>query len=423
MLGTMACGANQSSMHPILGAKGRSSSQLCGRFNGRVMGWKALALCILLALIAHAITLVWMGNQLSGRSVLAKMAEPMFTRQISAQEPVKPPSAVPSIAAAKPAPPKSASKPIFKENTADVTVKSSSDATNTVVIETPTLVASATPPVPLPPPLPSPVEIETPRSPMPVAATAVPAASLTSSLSVVANANTSTASVTDTWPPDTRLTYKLGGQFRGDLHGKAQVQWQREAAGSATAVVSGAVQPRERYQVKIDVNVGFLVGFVMTSQGKVTDAGLLPEAYEEVLPGSKRGVQLRETSIVLLDKREVSKPLGVQDSASQFVELSRQFATGRAALEVGKTVSFSMARPGGVDAWIYDIKGAETLNLGKLGNVQAFHLVPRPLTAARGTITMEIWYAPALQYLPVRIKLNINPTTFIDLMIETIEQR
>ncbi len=394
-----------------------------GRLSGRVMGFKALALCILLALIAHAIILVWMGNALGGRSVLAPMADPMFTRQISAQEPVKPPSAVPSLAALKPVPSKPASQPIFKENTADVSVKSSSDATNTVVVETPTLVPSAAPPVPEQPLSPPPIELDLPRSRMPVVAASVPAASLTSSLSVVANANTSTASVTDTWPPDTRLSYKLGGQFRGDLHGTAKVQWQREGAGSATAVVSGALPLRERYQVKIDVNVGFLVGFVMTSQGKVTDAGLQPEAYEEALPNGNRGVQLRENSIVLLDKREIPKPPGVQDSASQFVELSRQFATGRAALEVGKTVSFSMARPGGVDAWIYDIKEAETLYLGKLGNVQAFHLVPRPLAAARGSITMEIWYAPALQYLPVRIKLNVNPTTFIDLMIDTIEQR
>jgi Protein of unknown function (DUF3108) len=404
----------------MVGSAGYALVQKARRDAGRVMGFKALALCILLALIAHAITLIWMGNSLSGRSVLAKMAEPMFTRQISAQEPVQPPSAVPAAALPAPAPRKQVAKPVFKENTTDVNVNSSLDATNTVAFETPTAVTVALPP---PPPVPPPTNSDLPGSRMSDAATSVRNTSLTSSASIVATANTSTASVTDTWPPDTRLSYKLGGQYRGELHGKAHVQWQREAAGSATAVVAAAAPLRERYQVKIDVNVGFLVGFVMTSQGKVTDAGLLPEAYEEALPNGKRGVLLRENSIVLLDKREVPKPLGVQDSASQFVELSRQFATGRAVLEAGKTVSFSMARPGGVDAWIYDIKDTETLSLGKLGNVQAFHLVPRPLAAARGSITMEIWYAPALQYLPVRIKLNINPTTFIDLMIDTIEQR
>lgn len=394
--------------------------------SGRVMGARAFGLCVVLALLAHALTLLWMGQALGARSVLAKMAEPMFTRQISVQEPIQPPSALPATAAPAPAPEKPVATAKFEDNKADVAVKTSSDATETIVIDEPKG-AVTPPPAPTTPITPDMREItsqplDAPRSRSSDAPPMLPVPVQISSVSVVATANTSTAQVTDTWPPDTRLSYKLGGQYRGELHGKAQVQWQREGVGTASAVVAG-VPLRERYQVKIDVNVGFLVGFSMTSQGKVTDAGLLPEAYEEALPGSKRGVVIRENSIVLLDKREVSKPAGVQDSASQFVELSRQFATGRAALEVGKTVSFSMARPGGVDAWIYDIKEAETLNLGKLGNVPAFHLVPRPLATARGTITMEIWYAPALQYLPVRIKLNVNPSTFLDLVIDTIEQR
>jgi hypothetical protein len=86
-------------------------------------------------------------------------------------------------------------------------------------------------------------------------------------------------------------------------------------------------------------------------------------------------------------------------------------------------VSFAMARPGGVDVWTYDIKEPEILDLGKLGKVQAFQLIPQPIMNARGSIVMEVWYAPNLQYLPVRIRINVNPTTFLDLVVETIEQR
>ena len=57
----------------------------------------------------------------------------------------------------------------------------------------------------------------------------------------------------------------------------------------------------------------------------------------------------------------VPRPPGVQDSASQFVELGHRFATGKDVLEVGRSVSYWMARPGGVDLWTYDIVGKEML--------------------------------------------------------------
>jgi hypothetical protein len=34
-----------------------------------------------------------------------------------------------------------------------------------------------------------------------------------------------------------------------------------------------------------------------------------------------------------------------------------------------------------------------------------------------------MWIAPSLQYLPVRVKVNLNSETHIDLLVKTIEQR
>ena len=35
----------------------------------------------------------------------------------------------------------------------------------------------------------------------------------------------------------------------------------------------------------------------------------------------------------------------------------------------------------------------------------------------------EIWFAPSMQYLPIRILLTSGPDTYVDLMVETIEQK
>jgi hypothetical protein len=102
---------------------------------------------------------------------------------------------------------------------------------------------------------------------------------------------------------------------------------------------------------------------------------------------------------------------------------SWSFATGQESLEVGRSVNVWLARPGAVDLWTYDIVGRETLQTAGLGPIETFHLKPRPIANPRGNITAEMWFAPSLQYLPVRIRVNMGTDTYVDLMVEKIEQR
>jgi hypothetical protein len=55
--------------------------------------------------------------------------------------------------------------------------------------------------------------------------------------------------------------------------------------------------------------------------------------------------------------------------------------------------------------------------------VQAFHLTPRPQASPRGSMVAEMWFAPSLQYLPVRIKLTLDKDAHLDLKVQKIEQR
>jgi Protein of unknown function (DUF3108) len=281
-------------------------------------------------------------------------------------------------------------------------------------------------------------------SPTPTATqSAVPldAAAATAALHMAqaqANAQASALAMQGEWPGDTRLTYQLGGYFRGDLHGDAQVQWTRppsippvtptplaDAAPEAHAA-SGAM-PSERYQVRINIAIGFAKA-QLQSQGRVRSTGLQPSAYEEQLPsGGRRSVTLNAREVQLADGRRLARPgddLGlVQDTASQFVDLGHRFSTGRAVLKEGEVLRVWLARPGGMDEWTYDVGPAETIYLPILGPVQAYHLKPRPLAAARGSITAEMWFAPSLQYLPVRIKISLSQEAHLDLLVQKIEQR
>ena len=213
----------------------------------------------------------------------------------------------------------------------------------------------------------------------------------------------------DTWPPDTRLSYRLEGQWRGGpLYGSAREQWQRQGT---------------QYQAQIDIDITPFAHRTLTSQGEVSARGLVPRVYEARSRSRRRAMRLGDTDITLADGRSIARPADVQDTASQFVELGHRFATGRQALALGEAVTLSLARPGGVDAWTYDVVGQDLLQIPRLGEVPTWRLRPRPPPQRRDNLSAEIWFAPSLQYLPVRIRLALGDEAEIDLKVETIEQR
>ena len=55
------------------------------------------------------------------------------------------------------------------------------------------------------------------------------------------------------------------------------------------------------------------------------------------------------------------------------------------------------------------------------GAVEAVHVKPRR-PGRKGDLTAELWVAPSLQYLPVRVLITQGDGSFVDLMVETVEQ-
>jgi hypothetical protein len=208
------------------------------------------------------------------------------------------------------------------------------------------------------------------------------------------------------WPPSTRLGYQLRGYFRGDLYGNARVQWQRQG---------------DQYQAQVAVNVGLFMDMRLTSQGRITPTQLWPISYQEDRRRKPRLVRMGEQDVVLDNGTHVQRPPGLQDTASLFVQLSQDFATGRRRLVVGEVIEVTLARPGAVEAWTYDVASLDTLSTG-LGTVQAYHLKPRPQATTRSGVAVEMWFSPALSHQPVRIRLTLHPDTWLDLTLESATQ-
>ncbi len=400
------------------------------RLNTPRAGARLLALLVVVLLL-HAVALQWFARELAQPQRLKPLATPMFTRLLKPEAPTAVTPAPPAPPAAGARPKRSAITSIGKKSprpepevasaaSSPASASASASVPETMVPVTPQEAVSSTPeaatatlPVPViaeasPADAASSAPAATAHSAVPSAAASVPGAAASPSAAASSPEVGPTASALDNWPGDTRLNYRLGGHFRGELQGTARVQWQREAS---------------RYQTRVEINLPFLATVVLTSQGEVTAQGLVPRVYEELRRSSPRGVRLNDSEIVLNNGRSVPRPAGVQDTASQFVELSHRFAMGKDVLEVGRTVSFWMARPGAVDLWTYDVVARDILQTQELGAIEAFHLKPRPIGNPRGNITAEMWFAPSLQYLPVRILVKMGEEAHVDLTVVNIEQR
>ncbi len=211
----------------------------------------------------------------------------------------------------------------------------------------------------------------------------------------------------DSWPADTRVSYALKGFYRGALYGSANVQWQRE---------------QSRYQVRLDLNLALLLRYSMISQGEVGAESLSPGVYEERFPWELRRMVFEAGSVRFDNGVQLPQPPAVQDTVSQFVELSHRFSSGREVLKVGGEVMVWLARPQGLALWTYDVVEEEILQTSELGAVPAYHLRPRPITNPTGVISAELWFAPSLQYLPVRVRIALGADNFVDLLVERVEQ-
>ena len=212
------------------------------------------------------------------------------------------------------------------------------------------------------------------------------------------------------WPKATRVSYVLTGNWRGELNGRAEVEW---------------IKIDDRYQVNVAMHAGPevapLVARRMTSEGRIVANGLAPERYEEetkvVMREDRRISMVFAADLVTLGngQQRVRLP-GVQDTASQFVQFTWMFGSQPERLRVGNTFEFPLALPRSMNTWVYDV-AEEVLLDTEIGPLKTFHLKPRRNVRRPGEWVVEMWFAPELRFLPVRLRIEQDAQTYVELLI------
>ena len=243
-------------------------------------------------------------------------------------------------------------------------------------------------------------------APAPVA----PAASAAVIAAAAESAAASSALVAFEWPASTRISYELTGNYRGEVKGDAQVEW---------------IHADARYQVHLDLGIGPsfapLITRRMTSDGDITASGLAPRRYDEetkvvMRNASRITIRFEPGAVVLANGERVDSVPGVQDTASQVVQLVYVFSTRPELLRAGGSVDIPLALKNRVGVWTYDVAGEEQL-FTSFGPLDSVHLAPRREGRKAGELSIEMWFAPQLRYLPVRIRIQQDAENYIDLLI------
>jgi hypothetical protein len=219
------------------------------------------------------------------------------------------------------------------------------------------------------------------------------------------------------WPKATRVTYAMEGNYRGPIYGQASVEWVRQEM---------------RYQVRIEASVGPsfapLGSWKLISEGDIKPEGLSPNRYQNTdrllfKSRAPRTIEFESEEVVLPSGTRVARLPGMQDPASQFIQLAYRFIMNPSLLQVGNTIEMPLVWLKRTETLAYDVINEETLKT-PMGEMETFHVKPRNLKAESGnTISAEIWFAPGLQYLPIRILTRLDDQTFMDMRMDRAPQQ
>ena len=205
-------------------------------------------------------------------------------------------------------------------------------------------------------------------------------------------------------PPPTRLAFDVNGQAKKFTYqARAELLWQHDGS---------------RYEARQELSA-FLIGSrAQRSVGAITAQGLLPERFSDRSRSEQAAHFDYAKGRVTFSANTPEAPMGpgAQDRLSVFIQLGAMLAADPGRFVPGTQVTLTTVSARSADRWTFTIEGPETLDLPS-GPTPVLKLqrLPRKDYDQKA----ELWVAPALGYLPVRIRLTQANGDFADLQLRS----
>lgn len=193
-----------------------------------------------------------------------------------------------------------------------------------------------------------------------------------------------------------------GSVKRFHYSANASLQWQTDG---------------KRYQARQEVSA-FLIGSrAQTSTGRVDLNGLVPQRFGDKTR-SERVAQFDATPNRVDFSNGNTSPVtpGVQDRLSIFIQLASMFAAAPERYPPGTAIRVNTASATSTALWTFVVDGPEKLDLPE-GQRETIRLTRKQLSG--DDQKAQLWLAPELNYLPVRIHLSQPDGDFVDLSLQS----
>lgn len=193
------------------------------------------------------------------------------------------------------------------------------------------------------------------------------------------------------FPGPVRLKYDVKIEYRG-----------------IPATFSGELlwlQNGKTYDARMEISLGLLGSVVQTSKGQLGNHGLEPTRFSDKRRSEVAAHFERNRGIVVFSANTPDAPLlpGAQDQLSMFMQLASMVGGAPDRFAQGVQIPFQSIGPRSSESWTFTVGSTETLALPG-GPIKALKLSRPP--ANEYAQRAEIWLAPEMAYMPVRIRLT-----------------
>lgn len=193
------------------------------------------------------------------------------------------------------------------------------------------------------------------------------------------------------WPANAKLLYDVSATVKGlPLSLNGEIVWQHD---------------QNTYQARLSLS-HFLIGTrTQTSRGQLSAQGLQPVRFGDKVksevaahfdwPAGKVTFSANSPDVALTPTS--------QDQLSALFQLAAWIAAAPTNYPKGSSIALQAIGPRSAEDWVFVIQDVETLRLPG-GEVNALKIT-RDAAVSYGN-RAEIWLAPSMGYLPVRIRLT-----------------
>ena len=209
------------------------------------------------------------------------------------------------------------------------------------------------------------------------------------------------------FPSSTRLKYEVSGLVKGfGYHVSGELMW---------------LQDGKTYDARLEISHFLLGSRLQTSKGALTPRGLEPLRFGDKVRSEVAAHFQRAKGLVTFSANTPDAPLMplAQDQLSIFVQLAAMWGANAGRFAPGLQLPFQAVGPRTSENWTFLVGAQERLK------IDGRELPATKLLRERSgdfDTRVELWLAPALEYLPARIRLTQSNGDEVDMLWSRTEK-